>query len=79
MKFVAITVAAISFLVFPVGTQATTCERLAQNCIKNGGTHARCFEPVKIAHCKKTCELAGPYTGKMFYATEGCGTNRKKK
>ena len=51
---------------------AASCRRLAENCMKNGGTKDRCFAPAVLAHCKKTCEMIGPYTGKVFVATTGC-------
>ena len=33
----------------------------------------RCLAPVLMAHCKKTREMIGPYAGKLFDATKGCG------
>lgn len=74
MKFAYLTGACLAgaLVVATTAADAASCRHLAENCMKNGGTRDRCFAPAVLAHCKKTCEMIGPYTGKVFVATSGC-------
>ena len=77
MKVLLLGLGIVGFMfAIPASSQAQNCQQLAQNCMRHGGSYSRCYAGVPA--CLRTCKMVGPYTGKAFYATTGCGKHRKK-
>lgn len=64
--------AACVALAWTNGAHAASCNDLANNCMRSGGTKDRCFAADVMANCRNTCVMIGPYSGKPFKATSGC-------